>query len=81
MMRAAMQSALTPVGIELLFVISTNGSIPEVQCAVHIGGPVQGLQRCLQALLPAPPARIFFCVPERTGSFDVEVDCVAVTKD
>ena len=28
-----------------------------------------------------PPARIFFCVPEWTGSFDVEVDCVAVTKD
>ena len=28
-----------------------------------------------------PPARIFFCVPEWTGPFDVEVDCVAVTKD
>ncbi len=27
------------------------------------------------------PARIFFCVPEWTGPFDVEVDCVAVTKD
>ena len=27
-----------------------------------------------------PPARIFFCVPEWTGPFDVEVDCVAVTK-
>jgi 2-iminobutanoate/2-iminopropanoate deaminase len=26
-----------------------------------------------------PPARIFFCVPEWTGPFDV--DCVAVTKD
>src|ERR1700733_2938938 len=28
-----------------------------------------------------PPARVFFCVPEWTGPFDVEVDCVAVTKD
>jgi 2-iminobutanoate/2-iminopropanoate deaminase len=28
-----------------------------------------------------PPARIFFCVPEWTGPFDVEIDCVAVTKD
>lgn len=28
-----------------------------------------------------PPARIFFCVPEWTGPFDVEVDCIAVTKD
>jgi 2-iminobutanoate/2-iminopropanoate deaminase len=28
-----------------------------------------------------PPARIFFCVPEWTGPFDIEVDCVAVTKD
>ena len=54
----------------------------EVQCAVHLGGPVQGLQRSLQALLPEkPPSRIFFCVPEWTGPFDVEVDCVAVTKD
>ena len=25
--------------------------------------------------------RIFFCVPEWTGPFDVEVDCIAVTKD
>jgi enamine deaminase RidA (YjgF/YER057c/UK114 family) len=28
----------------------------EVQCAVHLGGAVQGLQRSLQALLPAPPS-------------------------
>jgi len=28
-----------------------------------------------------PPARIFFCVSEWTGPFDVEVDCIAVTKD
>jgi enamine deaminase RidA (YjgF/YER057c/UK114 family) len=28
-----------------------------------------------------PPARIFSCVPEWTGPFDVEVDCIAVTKD
>ena len=27
-----------------------------------------------------PPARIFFCVPEWTGPFDIEIDCVAVTK-
>ena len=27
----------------------------EVQCAVHLGGPVQGLQRSLQALLPEKP--------------------------
>ena len=24
-----------------------------------------------------PPARIFFCVPEWTGPFDIEVDCIA----
>ncbi len=58
------------------------GPCAEVQCAVHLGGPVQGLQRSLQALLPEKsPARIFFCVPEWTGPFDVEVDCVAVTKN
>jgi 2-iminobutanoate/2-iminopropanoate deaminase len=28
-----------------------------------------------------PPARIFFCMPKWTGPFDVEVDCIAVTKD
>ena len=27
-----------------------------------------------------PPARIFFCVPEWTGPFDIEIDCIAVTK-
>jgi Endoribonuclease L-PSP len=27
-----------------------------------------------------PPARIFFCVPQWTGPFDIEIDCVAVTK-
>ena len=27
-----------------------------------------------------PPARIFFCVPEWTGPFDIEVDCIALTK-
>jgi 2-iminobutanoate/2-iminopropanoate deaminase len=25
-----------------------------------------------------PPARIFVCVPEWTGRFDIEIDCVAV---
>ena len=28
-----------------------------------------------------PPARIFFCVPEWTGPFDIEIDCVALTKN
>ncbi len=27
-----------------------------------------------------PPARIFFCVPEWTGPFDIEIDCIALTK-
>jgi 2-iminobutanoate/2-iminopropanoate deaminase len=27
-----------------------------------------------------PPARIFFCVPEWTGPFDIEIDCIAITK-
>ena len=26
----------------------------------------------------SPPARIFVCVPEWTGPFDVEIDCVAM---
>jgi hypothetical protein len=26
------------------------------------------------------PARIFFCVPEWTGPFDIEIDCIALTK-
>jgi hypothetical protein len=25
-----------------------------------------------------PPTRIFVCVPEWTGPFDIEIDCVAV---
>jgi 2-iminobutanoate/2-iminopropanoate deaminase len=25
-----------------------------------------------------PPARIFFCVPEWTGPFDIEIDCIAL---
>ncbi len=25
-----------------------------------------------------PPARIFVCVPEWTGPFDIEIDCVAM---
>jgi 2-iminobutanoate/2-iminopropanoate deaminase len=53
-----------------------------VQRDVHLGGPLQGFQRGLQGFFPKnPPARIFFCVPEWTGPFDVEVDCIAVTKD
>lgn len=28
-----------------------------------------------------PPARIFTCVPEWTGPFDVEIDCVAVAAE
>jgi 2-iminobutanoate/2-iminopropanoate deaminase len=27
-----------------------------------------------------PPARIFFCVPEWTGPFDLEVECIALRK-
>ena len=27
-----------------------------------------------------PPARIFFCVPQWTGPFDIEIDCVALRK-
>jgi hypothetical protein len=39
---------------------------------VHRGRPPQGFQRGLQAFFPKnPPARIFFCVPERTDPFDV----------
>jgi 2-iminobutanoate/2-iminopropanoate deaminase len=26
-----------------------------------------------------PPARIFVCIPEWTGPFDIEIDCVAMT--
>jgi 2-iminobutanoate/2-iminopropanoate deaminase len=25
-----------------------------------------------------PPARIYVCIPEWTGSFDIEIDCVAI---
>jgi 2-iminobutanoate/2-iminopropanoate deaminase len=25
-----------------------------------------------------PPARIFVCIPEWTGPFDIEIDCVAM---
>jgi len=28
-----------------------------------------------------PPARIYFVVPEWTGPFDIEIDCVAVPRD
>jgi 2-iminobutanoate/2-iminopropanoate deaminase len=28
-----------------------------------------------------PPARIFVCVPEWTGPFDIEIDCIAVAED
>jgi 2-iminobutanoate/2-iminopropanoate deaminase len=27
-----------------------------------------------------PPARIFFCVPQWTGPFDIEIDCIAIKK-
>ena len=27
-----------------------------------------------------PPARIFFCVPQWTGPFDIEIDCIALKK-
>lgn len=26
-----------------------------------------------------PPARIFVCIPEWTGRFDIEIDCIAMT--
>jgi 2-iminobutanoate/2-iminopropanoate deaminase len=26
----------------------------------------------------APPARIFVCIPEWTGPFDIEIDCIAM---
>ena len=25
-----------------------------------------------------PPARIYVCIPEWTGSFDIEIDCIAI---
>jgi len=25
-----------------------------------------------------PPARIFVCIPEWTGPFDIEIDCIAM---
>ena len=28
-----------------------------------------------------PPARIFVCVPAWPGPFDIEIDCIATTKD
>jgi hypothetical protein len=39
------------------------------------------IDRAARFFPESPPARIFFCVPEWTGPFDVEVDCIAVTKD
>ena len=28
-----------------------------------------------------PPGRIFFCVPEWTGPFDIEIDCIALDEE
>jgi hypothetical protein len=57
-----------------------------VQRLLHLGKALRRLQRDLCALLsgPAsyfpdrPPARIFVCIPEWTGPFDIEIDCIAM---
>jgi 2-iminobutanoate/2-iminopropanoate deaminase len=52
-----------------------------VQRALHIRRALQDLQRDYKRYFPKnPPARIFFSVPEWTGPFDIEIDCVAVTR-
>jgi 2-iminobutanoate/2-iminopropanoate deaminase len=52
-----------------------------MQRALHLGRVLQAFNAIYKRYFPKnPPARIFFCVPEWTGSFDIEIDCIAVTK-
>ena len=51
----------------------------EVQHLLHIRKHFQVVNAIYARYFPAdPPARIFVCVPEWTGPFDIEIDCVAV---
>ena len=69
-----MKTALEAAGSDLDHVLKCN-------VHVHLQGPLQDLQRDLQALLPDQSAgAVFFCVPEWTGPFDIEIDCIALTK-
>jgi 2-iminobutanoate/2-iminopropanoate deaminase len=33
---------------------------------------------CVRCFPKDPPARIYVCVPEWTGTFDIEIDCIAM---
>jgi enamine deaminase RidA (YjgF/YER057c/UK114 family) len=51
----------------------------EVQYLLHIRKALRDLNAIYARYFPEdPPARIFVCVPEWTGPFDIEIDCVAV---
>jgi hypothetical protein len=51
----------------------------EVQHLLHIGKALPRRQAiCARCFPEDPPARIFVCVPDWTGPFDIEIVCVAV---
>ena len=52
---------------------------PEVQCLLHLGQHFAAVNAIYARYFPEdPPARIFVCVPEWFGPFEIEIDCVAV---
>jgi hypothetical protein len=51
----------------------------EVQHLLHVGQAFATVNAIYARYFPVdPPARIFVCVPEWTGPFDIEIDCMAV---
>ena len=50
------------------------------RCLEAAGSSLEQFKEVCARYFPAgSPARIFLCVPAFPGSFDIEVDCIAVT--
>ena len=51
----------------------------EMQHLLHLVETFCRSERDLRALFSEdPPARIYVCIPEWTGPFDIEIDCIAM---
>jgi hypothetical protein len=63
----------------VLFAFHLEGMTLDIQSVLSAGAdPITPLStKSARAASKDPPARIYVCVPEWTGPFDIEIDCIA----
>jgi hypothetical protein len=77
-------TALSPLPSDKPF--SGEGSEPSRACgtsttSIREGSALELARICAHCFPKDPPARIYVCVPEWTGPFDIEIDCIAMSFD